>query len=203
MTRWHYCLRSHRRRLPAQQVDQQGDRVEVRRLEASDALTPYLDWPGAAQVCWVERTTRQKGRVFRESRYAITSRRTEPDELLQRVRGHWAIENRLHWVRDVSLGEDACQVRSGSAPEVLAALRNVVIAALRHAGRNMGGGAEPQVPGGRVEPGTRVLPGHHRGAAVRGGVVDNHDFEPGSGRRGQRGQALAQPGTGVVADDQR
>jgi len=110
--------------LPAQQVDQQGDRVEVRRLEASDALTPYLDWPGAAQVCWVERTTRQKGRVFRESRYAITSRRTEPDELLQRVRGHWAIENRLHWVRDVTLGEDACQVRRGSAPEVLAAPRN-------------------------------------------------------------------------------
>jgi predicted transposase YbfD/YdcC len=118
----------------AQQVDQHGDRVEVRRLEASTALAGYLDWPGAVQVCWVERTTWQKGRVMQESRYAITSREREAAELLQRVRGHWAIENRLHWVRDVTLGEDACQVRSGSAPEVLAALRNAVIALLRHAG---------------------------------------------------------------------
>jgi predicted transposase YbfD/YdcC len=118
----------------AQQVDQHGDRVEVRRLEASDALVDYLDWPGAIQVCWIERTTYQKGRVMQESRYAITSRHSQAADLLQRIRGHWAIENRLHWVRDVTLGEDACQVRSGAAPEVLAALRNAVIALLRHAG---------------------------------------------------------------------
>lgn len=118
----------------AQQVNQHGDRVELRRLEASGALAGYLDWPGAAQVCWVERITRQKGRVFRESRYVITSRHAPPEALLTHVRGHWAIENRLHWVRDVTLGEDACQVRSGAAPEILAALRNAVIALLRHAG---------------------------------------------------------------------
>lgn len=118
----------------AQQVDQHGDRVEVRRIEVSRALAGYLEWPGAAQVCWVERTTRQKGRILRESRYAMTSRQTSAETLLTLVRGHWAIENRLHWVRDVTLGEDACQVRSGAAPEVLAALRNAVIALLRHAG---------------------------------------------------------------------
>lgn len=118
----------------AQQIDQHGDRVEVRRIEVSSALAGYLDWPGAAQVCWVERTTRQKGRVLRESRYSITSRQASPDQLLRIIRGHWAIENRLHWVRDVTLGEDACQVRSDAAPEVLAALRNAVIALLRHTG---------------------------------------------------------------------
>ena len=46
-------------------------------------------------------------------------------------RGHWGIENRLHYVRDVTMGEDACRVRSGSAPQVLAGIRNSVIALLR------------------------------------------------------------------------
>jgi hypothetical protein len=55
-------------------------------------------------------------------------REIEATALLGDVRGHWTIENRLHWVRDVTLGEDASQVRSGSAPQIIAALRNTVIA---------------------------------------------------------------------------
>jgi hypothetical protein len=47
---------------------------------------------------------------------------------------HWGIEKRLHYVRDVTFGEDACQVRTGAAPQVLAALRNAVIGLLRDAG---------------------------------------------------------------------
>jgi predicted transposase YbfD/YdcC len=47
------------------------------------------------------------------------------------VRTHWCIENELHYVRDVTLGEDACRVRTGSAPQVLAALRNAVVHLLR------------------------------------------------------------------------
>jgi hypothetical protein len=53
---------------------------------------------------------------------------------LELVRGHWRIENQLHYVRDVTVGEDACRVRSGSAPQVLAALRNCVVALLRQEG---------------------------------------------------------------------
>jgi hypothetical protein len=48
-------------------------------------------------------------------------------QLLPLTRGHWGIENGLHWVRDVTLGEDACRVRTGSAPQLLAGLRNVVV----------------------------------------------------------------------------
>ena len=47
--------------------------------------------------------------------------------LLGLTREHWGIENRLHYVRDVTLGEDGCRVRKGSAPQVLAAVRNAVI----------------------------------------------------------------------------
>ena len=49
-------------------------------------------------------------------------------------RGHWGIENRLHWVRDVTYGEDTSRVRTGTAPRVMAAFRNLAISALRLAG---------------------------------------------------------------------
>lgn len=116
--------------------DQHGDRVERRQVWASTALNGYLDWPDARQVLRVERRCLHRGSWRGEMRYFVTSLGPEvaATTLLDRVRGHWRIENRLHWVRDVSLGEDACQVRSGSAPQVLAALRNTVIALVRNAG---------------------------------------------------------------------
>ena len=120
----------------AERRGRRGDRREVRRLWASGALAGYLDWPGARQVCKVERVVERKGAVRRQVAYAVTSLgpRVGPDALLRTWRGHWAIENRLHYVRDVTLGEDASQVRSGSAPQVLAALRNAVLGLLRQAG---------------------------------------------------------------------
>lgn len=116
--------------------DQHGDRVETRRLWASTALTDDLDWPGAQQVLRVERCCVRRGQTTRQVRYAITSLGPEigATALLGYVRGHWTIENRLHWVRDVTLGEDASQVRSGAAPQIMAALRNTVLALLRAAG---------------------------------------------------------------------
>ena len=121
---------------PAQQQDRHADRHEVRRLWVSRVLEGYLDWPGARQVCKVERQVEQKGRKKVEVRYAITSLGPEADaaRLLRLIRGHWAIENQLHWVRDMTFCEDASQVRKESAPEVMAALRNVVLALLRRAG---------------------------------------------------------------------
>ncbi|HEV2458111.1 MAG TPA: hypothetical protein VGS80_07065 [Ktedonobacterales bacterium] len=63
--------------------------------------------------------------------------RTPPAALLAFVRTHWHIENRLHWPRDVTLGEDACQVRVGRAPQALAAVRNAVLGLLHgHAAPN-------------------------------------------------------------------
>lgn len=116
--------------------DQHGDRIETRRLWASTALQGDLDWPGAKQVALVERVCVRQGKRTREVRYFITSLAPEggAETLLGAIRGHWCIENRLPWVRDVTMGEDASQVRCGSAPQVLAALRNTVIALVRHAG---------------------------------------------------------------------
>ena len=72
-----------------------------------------------------------------ETAYAITSlwpEEASAGELLALWRGHWGMETRLHYVRDVTLGEDACWVRSGAAPQVLAAVRNTVISLVRLAG---------------------------------------------------------------------
>jgi len=121
----------------ATQEGRHGDRWEKRRLWASAALNGYLDWPGLGQVCCVERRRRRKGKETLERVYAVTSlppERADAARLLGIWRGHWGIENRLHWVRDVVFGEDQSQVRTGSAPQLLAALRNLVIGMLRLGG---------------------------------------------------------------------
>lgn len=76
------------------------------------------------------------GQVTRLVRSFITSldARVPTYHLLRLIREHWHIENRLHYVRDVTLGEDASQVRSGAAPQALAALRNAVLGVLRQHG---------------------------------------------------------------------
>lgn len=121
-----------------EQSSRHGDRKEVRRLWATSALNDYLDWPGVQQVCKIERKAKHQGKVTRETRYVITSlgEGVKPETLLKYIRGHWKIENKLHYVRDVTMGEDASQVRKGAAPQVMAVIRNVTLALLRLSGAN-------------------------------------------------------------------
>jgi len=96
-------------------------------------------WPHLQQVCRLERQRVVKGKKQVEVSYAITSLpATEADakRLLTLSRGHWGIENRLHWVRDVTFDEDRSQVRTGAAPQVLAGLRNLVISLVRRDGHS-------------------------------------------------------------------
>jgi predicted transposase YbfD/YdcC len=89
-------------------------------------------------VCQVEREVKRRGHEpSREVAYAITSVPREQAgaaTLLGWWRGHWGIENRSHYVRDVTMGEDASRIRTGSAPQVLAAFRNAAIGWLRERG---------------------------------------------------------------------
>jgi predicted transposase YbfD/YdcC len=105
-------------------------RREKRTLRVTPILEKYLDWPGAVQVFQVHRIRYLADKVEEETVYGISSlapQEADAKRLLGFVRGHWGIENRLHWVRDVTLGEDACRVRSGDAAQVLASLRNAVV----------------------------------------------------------------------------
>jgi len=90
-----------------------------------------------AQVCRLERTTQCKGRTTVEIQYAVTSlsrKRADAAFLVGCWRGHWGIENGLHWVRDVTFGEDKCQVETGHGPQNLAAFRNAAVNLLHLAG---------------------------------------------------------------------
>ena len=121
----------------ARQRDRHGDRREVRELAVSQELNAWAQWPYLAQVGRLVHTCRRKGETRRDISYLITSLSPEeasPRRLLELVRGHWGIENCLHWVRDVTFDEDRCQIRSGAAPQVMAALRNLVIGLLRRGG---------------------------------------------------------------------
>jgi hypothetical protein len=112
-------------------------REELRLLRCSAALVGYTDWPHMGYACMVQRVVTRAGRTSYEESYAITSLtppRVSAAQLQALWRGHWGIENRLHWVRDVTFGEDHCQVRTGSGPQGLAAVRNLVIGMLRRAG---------------------------------------------------------------------
>jgi hypothetical protein len=81
--------------------------------------------------------TKRHGQWQIEVHFRVTSlppEQARPAQLLDLSRGHWAVENQLHYVRDVTLGEDASQIRSGAAPQAMAAVRNLVVAVLHRAG---------------------------------------------------------------------
>ena len=114
-----------------------GRHQEVRHLIASTDLTAYLDWPGLAQVSRLERTWREHGKSKHALLYGITSLSPAdgpPERLLALKRGHWAIENGLHRVKDVTLGEDQSTLHSGQGPTVMAFLRDAAVSLLRRAG---------------------------------------------------------------------
>lgn len=93
-------------------------------------------WPGLEQVCRLERITTRRGEQTKQVQYTVSSLsrdRADASLLLDRWRGHWGIES-LHWVRDVTFGEDKCQVKSGHGPQNLAAFRNAAVSVLRLAG---------------------------------------------------------------------
>lgn len=120
-------------------------RLEKRTLKAV-TVAAGLGFPHAAQAIQVLRRTRRikprpggRHRWHTETAYAIVTLPAEqahPAELATWIRQHWHIENKIHWVRDVTLGEDLHQAKTGNGPHVMAILRNLIITLLRWAGHN-------------------------------------------------------------------
>jgi predicted transposase YbfD/YdcC len=135
------------------QVSETGHgRREKRTIQVTDA-TPQIRalFPHARQVFLIERyvTRRVRKRRKNSRKYktvevnsavaalcitSLSSREASPEHLAGYVRGHWAIENKIHYVRDVTYREDASQVRTGSTPRIMATLRNLAIGLIRQAG---------------------------------------------------------------------
>jgi predicted transposase YbfD/YdcC len=111
-------------------VEKGHGRIEKRTLRTTTILTKQQDWKGLKQGFELVRERTEKGKTTVEVVYGITSlssQRANARRLLELNRGHWAIENELHYRRDVTLGEDASRIRKGVAPQVMAALRNTVL----------------------------------------------------------------------------
>jgi len=135
------CLRTFPPQRPpdAETVNLTGRRIEIRRLWVSTELNGYLEWPYVGQVGWVERVVVDKLTGKRRIKHvaivtSLTPGEAEPGEILNYLRGHWVIENSVHWVRDATFNEDRCTVAIKPVAQVLAAIRNVAIALLRRAG---------------------------------------------------------------------
>ncbi len=117
----------------ASQTNTGHGRLEQRSLIASTELNDFLakEWHGVGQVFCLRRRVHKPLYCTQEWVYGMTSlspSQADPPRLLSLIRDHWAIENRLHYRRDVTLREDACQVRKGCAPRVLAVLNSFLLA---------------------------------------------------------------------------
>ena len=107
----------------------------ARRTIKAVLAPAWIGFDGAAQVAQLRRTVTRNGKKTVEVVYLITSDRdADPATLAAWVRGHWEIENCLHWVRDVTYQEDKSLVRTGNAPRVMASLRSLAISLLRPGG---------------------------------------------------------------------
>jgi predicted transposase YbfD/YdcC len=101
------------------------------------AVARGLAFPHAAQAIQIVRRRTVKGKRSAETCCAVTSltfTQATCAELAAIIRGHWGIEDRLHWVRDMDFDEDRSQVRTASGPRIMASRRNLVITILRLAG---------------------------------------------------------------------
>jgi predicted transposase YbfD/YdcC len=118
--------------IPATSAVSTGHGRRARRTIKVMLVPAWIGFDGAAQVAQLRRTVTRKGKKTAEVVYLITSDRDAgPATLAAWVRGHWHIENKLHWVRDVTYQEDKSLVRTGNAPRVMASLRSLAISILR------------------------------------------------------------------------
>ena len=116
-------------------TERRSDRVTTRTVSVFDDLTGIsCEWLGLARLVKVERLGTRAGKPYHQIAYYISSLSLNAAQFAQGIRGHWGIENRLHWVKDVVLGEDNSRMRQGNAPANLSIFRSLAIAILRYNG---------------------------------------------------------------------
>jgi predicted transposase YbfD/YdcC len=115
-------------------VEKDHGRLETRRYYQSDCLGWFADqgkWEGLASVGLVESIRELDGKTTVERRYYLSSLKLGVETFARAVRGHWGVENKLHWVLDVCFGEDQSRAREGYAAENLATLRRLALNLLK------------------------------------------------------------------------
>jgi predicted transposase YbfD/YdcC len=109
-------------------TERRSDRVTTRTVCVFDDLTGInSEWVGLARLVKVERFGTRAGKSYHQIAYYISSLNLNAAQFAQGIRGHWGIENRLHWVKDVVLAEDSSRMRQGNAPANLSIIRSLAI----------------------------------------------------------------------------
>jgi predicted transposase YbfD/YdcC len=124
------------RRCDAETIDKGHGRLEIRRIWCDDALKASVTFPHVQQVFCIERqvTHLKKGNTTIEAVYGVTSQSPEkawPAKILSQNRKHWSVENKQHYVLDVTFDEDRSQIRRLNGPMVMTCLRRAAISLLR------------------------------------------------------------------------
>ena len=120
--------------------DKGHGRIEERTCYVTDNIDWLVDktkWKGLTTIAMIESKRTVKNRTSTERRYYLTSRKADPEYLNMAIRSHWSIENNLHWVLDVTMGEDGSRVRKDYAPENLAMVRHISLNMLQIAKKNI------------------------------------------------------------------
>ena len=118
-------------------VDKNHGRLEIRQcwaITGEDSLRflrDYDRWPGLRTMVKVTSRRQVNGQTSTETRYYISSLPNDAAQTLKAVRSHWGVENALHWVLDMAMGEDASRIRKDHAPENMALLRRMAVTLLR------------------------------------------------------------------------
>jgi len=123
----------------AMRINKGHGRLEKRTITTSAMLNDYLDWPYVGQVFKLERQfiNLRTGEISEQTSYGLTSlspAQATPARLLKLLRSYWAIENSLHYRRDVTFNEDRCRLKLGHAARTMATINNLALALLQHQG---------------------------------------------------------------------
>ncbi len=111
-------------------------RIEKRRVSICPAQGNYPDWPQLNTIIRVEYERQTKDELEQGIRYYISDLSDSAREFGQRIRGYWGVENKVHYVRDVTQGEDKSRIRTKPLPQIMAIARNLALNLYRDAGFN-------------------------------------------------------------------
>jgi hypothetical protein len=116
---------------PCEEWDKGHGRIESRTCwVATDVVwlrQRHPQWHSIGCIIRIDSTRQIKEKVTKETRYYIGSKTETPEKALKKIRSHWAIENSLHWVLDMSFGEDQSRIRKENAPQVMAIVRHMAL----------------------------------------------------------------------------